>query len=492
MSVDYDRLDFGEADAETEARNKDKSVLLTKGYFDPFGTADRVQAQEITVLLGAKGSGKSSILEHLRLQAGYDSFLRTIYVSDLPFSDFVKLKLGDSSPDTRSPTAWKFFLLSYLLESLAEDPQLELDNGAELVMEALRSLEKQGVRPGKNIRESVLHLSRLTAKIALPFSVADLEATIERRQTDRLFLGSAAEQLVRLAERTKSPSRHILFVDGLDEFFRPSAADQDEVIGGLVFAAHQLNRRFRDREAPCSVVVACRTEIFDRLPLSDTNRIKQTSGVTVDWSVNEDSPRDSLLFQLASHKPSAKLKSPIRDIVAEYFPLRIFVGKGNYSIDSYEFLLDRTRRIPRDVLRLLEYIRRATRPGHRLTEREVSIGAREYAKNYFLPEVRNELTSTSDKQASEAVLRSISQLDGHIFSKADLWPSLRQGIHQDIDLSSVLEAIFQAGAIGYSSRSGYYNFRYRNEAVGFNDRTELVLHNALITAFNIPRGRASR
>ncbi len=118
--VPYESLKFGWASAEDEGA-ADPNLLLA-GFFDINGISAEAKTGHKFLALGYKGSGKSSLSEHLRLEAESDPEFFTIptFLADFPYHDFARLFPGDD-PQAKYPTAWAWLLLVRLFESLSND-----------------------------------------------------------------------------------------------------------------------------------------------------------------------------------------------------------------------------------------------------------------------------------------------------------------------------------------------------------------------------------
>lgn len=88
--IDYDfrQINFGLSDAQTEG--EDYPNLLSDGYVDILQVVDKAINTSVFLFLGYKGSGKSSLSEHLRLtQVGVEVDQQPL--KDFPFKFFDKI-----------------------------------------------------------------------------------------------------------------------------------------------------------------------------------------------------------------------------------------------------------------------------------------------------------------------------------------------------------------------------------------------------------------
>ena len=105
-AISFSDIDWG----EDEAKN-DESL---DRYFVEFPGYEKILTGKKRYIIGRKGTGKSAILQKLRLQANSDatSFYSDISLRDFPLNDFKAL--GDRSLQDKSKyvSAWKFLILT--------------------------------------------------------------------------------------------------------------------------------------------------------------------------------------------------------------------------------------------------------------------------------------------------------------------------------------------------------------------------------------------
>lgn len=91
--MDFKTIKFGKADAHTEGESFPE--LLKNGYLNISSVADVAINSEIFLFLGYKGSGKSSLSEHLWLKAEEDVVVDQQPLKNFPFKEFDKIPVAD-------------------------------------------------------------------------------------------------------------------------------------------------------------------------------------------------------------------------------------------------------------------------------------------------------------------------------------------------------------------------------------------------------------
>ena len=151
---------------------------------------------------------------------------------------------------------------------------------------------------------------------------------------------------------TQTESHHLLVIDGLDDVLL-DADFQLEALSALVLEASRLNQFFRERGAPFKIIILCRTDIYERLPGSNQNKIRQDLAFEIEWFEEAADPNNANLVKLVNLRAQFSDRR-INNVFASFFPSRL---KRSNAI---MFLLEHTRHTPRDVIQLLKYIQRAS------------------------------------------------------------------------------------------------------------------------------------
>lgn len=381
-------FDFGYATAEVESAAN--PALLLEGYLDLHDVEAEVLRGLKFLFLGYKGAGKSAIGEHLRLRAGQQAtlFVDRVFLADFPFAEFGQIIQGPSQGPARYPAAWSWLIALRLMGLAAADVGATSADDKDFTR-SVELLERIGLMPTPSVQEIVRKSSSRSFKASLPKVVeTDFGRQIEGQGT--VGVGTLVEVLKRILTRFESQSKHFLVIDGLDDILLEGKV-QYESLAALVLEASRLNLAFREARAPFKVVVLCRTDIYERLPGPNKNKIRQDSAVHLDWYHDPSHPDRSALVALANMKARVTY-ADIKDVMLEYLPGLITNGPRTRALDTRKFLLNHTRHTPRDLLQLLKQIQIfAPKEPRTLTVEQVRSGVRSYSVNYFLPEIKDEL-----------------------------------------------------------------------------------------------------
>lgn len=484
LSLAFTAIEFGYLSADAERRNNPN--LLDKGFFNKDDSVKNLLAGQDYIVLGYKGSGKSAIAEHLDLlaQEEADLFVEVALLSDFPFEEVPQLIPGDGNSSVRSSLAWSLLLLIKLFESVSTDEGLSSSRSE--VARVDRELRSLGLLPRRGLKDLVLKGREVNLSATLP---KVFEGSVKSTYGEpTVALSHVRDALRDLIARASTDGRHVLVVDGLDEVFYGFAGNY-AVLAALVHEIDRLNAAFADADSCAKILVLFRTDLFERLPSPNVNKLRDFA-VIQDWYDSPARPQDSRLLALATHR--ARLAGYEGDnVLADYLP-RTIRHRGE-DVPMYRYLLDHTRHTPRDFLQLLHYIQQHTQQS-RPDIRQVLDGLRSYSIDYFLPELKDELSGYLSPDQIGEFLQLLGGLRQREFGIDELEHYAAEArSHEQIDLREALRILFDCSALGnivYRPRRGgrdgtYYTFKFRNRNASVNYRERLVFHRGVWKALNL-------
>lgn len=478
-SIEFRKINFGYAGAEKEAAKS--PGLLVDGYIDLHDACKNVFDSDEFLVLGYKGSGKSGILERLKLLHQGDSqvFITSLNLGDFPYSAFSKIVKTDEAPQARYPVAWGWLLLIYAIASLNNDQGKSTHLNCEFD-ETTSALKQMGLFPAPGLSRMVQTTTETGFKLAIP---TFFEGT-RKVNASSADIPAYVENLKKLISSVRSDSKHLIIIDGLDEIVTNKIA-QWSSLGSLVFEVNRINTDLRKDNCPVKIVLLCRTDIFELLDGPNKNKIRQDSAIELDWYQDPNSPRKSMLVKIANTRASLSLGHPV-DIFQDLLPKRAF------RRDTAKALLECTRHTPRDFLQLLKHVQ-ACCDGEQVRFVAIRNGMRKYSQDYFLPEIFDELQGYIEANYAKDLFKLIGALRSRDFYAADVHSKAdaeQNGFTKDkIDIA--LSALFECSAIGNiqirSNKTQFITFRYRNPHATFNIKERLILHRGLWRALNLPQ-----
>jgi hypothetical protein len=474
-------IEFGFADARKEGA--EVPDLLLHGFFDAFRVTDEALSGSAFLFLGYKGSGKTALAERARLLGERDSqlFVTIASLEEFSYGDFKSIVQGDGDAHSQYPIVWAWLLLLTLLQSLQRDEQGRVD-APRSYSRTLQGLQQLGLLPLPRLDQLVRTSSKRGFKAAIP---KFFEYTEERiAETSDLQLVQMVELLRQTVLEFPTTSRHLLFIDGLDEIFSHKEL-QFEALAALISQASKLNDELRAGGKPFKVVVLCRTDIFDRLPGANKNKIRRDSAKALEWFDDPREPDRTPLVQLVNLRAERSLSRDV-NVFDEFFPSRVD------NRQMRRLLLEHTRHLPRDALQLMKSMQRFAPPHHagRLTVDQVMSGIRDYSNDYFLPELRDELHGYLDPAEIDTSVKLLASLGSPRFTMEDLERQAGRLGAGSVDLDALAHTLFECSGIGMFDDSGpgrraIVTFKYRNRSAILIPGNLMLVHSGARKALNI-------
>ncbi|MDA0180475.1 hypothetical protein OJ997_09235 [Solirubrobacter phytolaccae] len=482
MAASFASIQFGYADAHKEG--SEEPDLLIDGFLDDARVMDSALRGSPFLFLGYKGCGKTAIVERAKLLAERDPqlFVTAATLEEFSYTDFKTFAGVSGDFQSRYPAAWAWSLLLLLIQSFEADESARLE-AQRPYTKAVTGLRELDLMPVPQLNQLVSRSSKRGFKAGIP---KFLEVNEERVYEGQDLQLSQMVAVLRAAVKSfRTDSTHVVFVDGLDDVLTTREL-QFQAIAALITEVSRLNGELRVAGCPAKFVVLCRTDIFDRLPGANKNKIRQDSSVELDWYHDPRDPAGSRLHTLVNLRASVSLGREV-DVFQELLP-RMVDGRP-----AVRYLLDHTRHTPRDVLQLMRAIQGFVEHDGPVTEREIRSGLRTYSTRYFLPELRDELHGYAEPTQIDSVVALLTSLERDRFSLDELHAQLELLGFPPIDLPALVRTLFECGGLGMieeqHSGAPHYTFKYRNRHAIPIPTRRWVIHMGALKALNIERPR---
>lgn len=469
---------FGMAAAEAEKTSNPN--LLIEGFLDTQGYIDDLLKGNKYLVLGPKGSGKSAIASKLELvsEEKSDLYVKTYFLEDFPYSTFSKLLPSCEPIETRYPANWEFLIFISFLESFNNDSACQFEDSKTYEQLKL-TLQELGLFPGKKLNDMVKIVSKKEFKLDLA-KIVNISQMSEKQKVDH-----GMDRLFKISKEVcfsiRTDAKHIIVIDGLDDVLT-KRNKQYESLSALILSADRINRQFQTNHIDAKIVVLCRTDLFEKLPGSNNNKIKQDYGILLDWYQDVKDVCSTNLVKLINLRAKTSLKRDV-DVFEEFLPPDLFHNEKTAKI-----LLDNTRYRPRDFIQLFNNIQEHTK-GNAPTKDEILSGIRTYSLTYFIDEIRDELSGYLEYEEINHSIMLLSAMKMNRF-KLDLIEHKKDtdDRFKSLDLTKILHALFDCSAIG-NVRENYgdylYTYKFRNPYAIFDPNDFIITHRGISKALNI-------
>ncbi|MCS7479059.1 P-loop ATPase, Sll1717 family [Umezawaea endophytica] len=485
----FKSLYFGEGAAEDEAVKWPE--LFVKSFYDPRGAVGEIKSGNAFLLIGPKGIGKSSYMEYMRLTAEdkYDTFVDRRDLGELRGALKADVSPVSEADSEVTEMAWSSWIWCQFFDSLMRDQGSSIQSDLDMVS-LHQELTAAGIAGGTF--SSVIGEVR---KRKHKFSVPKIyEYATEGDGARRVHLVQIRDFLAKVVCDAVTESQHILGLDGLDSAEIGTNAYWRQ-LGSLMRAATAIHRRLRQARSMVRLCVMCRSDVFLKIQIPDSNKIRHGWGVELDWSYGLDTPEDSEIWGLLEAKVAAR-GSKIDGLIDLYFPQYMEVGARTASkrIRMPRYLLDLTRNTPRDMIMLMKSIQVELYPEQELTVDRVRAGVNRYCRKYFAGEMSNELVGMVGDGVARDVVSSMSRLPGRGFTREQFIEVFSSKLEKnDLAVDEVLGQLYLAGAIAsvkQGASEDYVTFYHRRDYAELDLSGPFLIHNALALAVGVRWARA--
>ncbi len=458
FEIQFSDINWGEDDA--------KNDLSLEKYFVEFPGYEDILKGGKRYIIGRKGTGKSAILQKLRLQAEADptSFAMDISLRDFPLTDFKAM--GDRGLQDKSKyvSAWKFLLLTELANLVMQDNSAEDTGGLEQLKKCLVDNFPEGI----SMADTISRLKQNENKITLACSIlAGEHAAVSATETTaQVHYNKAVKVLEGLFKGIHTESTFIILIDELDEGYQGKNTNLNMVILSLLRAVEEISNFSKRSGIRCLPVLALRSDIFDSLEDNDLNKLDDYV-LRLNWTTNEKDPWS--MKQIAEKRIAATVREKYPDVPVEnYWNLVADERATERGLWQYMCMLTFSR--PRDIIKLLKTCT-ARAKGAKLTLNNVKDAEIDYSA-WFYREFRDEVQSFMS--CWRGALNCITEVAE---GRAEL-KTLLERFEENEEVSSwcrdnkkapidVAKTLFDYSVIGCITAKGRWIFKYKDDSLGF-------------------------
>lgn len=472
--MDFRNINFGKADAHEEG--SEYPELLIDGYYDNGNVVEKACNSSIFLFLGYKGSGKSALSEHLKLSEMDGISVDQQSLKDFPFKIFAKIVTGDSEIEYKLKISWRWLLLVQMLSILISDKDAKPRDYSE-IEKMTNFMTQSGIFPLVGISALVSKTTTRTFQGSVRKFGFEHTTHNENAQISFEWLISYIKEVIASYCEMKT---HIIVIDGLDDILT-SRELQYLSIAALINEVKDLNLFFKGKELPLKIIVLCRTDIFEKLPDANKNKIRRDCSYTFLWyKEGEDNQKNCGLTDLLNKR--GRLVYPqIDDVINEFFP------KNFNKSPMHTALLEMTRHTPRDFMQLMIFIQaHCTTPN--VSIQNITDGIKDYSSEYFLPEIKDEMAGYIPFEHIDKIVSLLASFRERVFNYNEFCTAFEALQIKDIKIDTILGILYDCSAIGHTypyNDETRVTFKYRNRNSGFTKSNRIILHKGLWKALNV-------
>ena len=439
---------FGFADAMKELTRTPE--IFEEAFCDPRNVVEKLLNSYQFLLIGRKGVGKSAFSSKIQSLANKSDKLFAIpmNLNDFEFTTFAKTNTDvEVSGTQKYKSSWDFLLLLSLYKVIFNELQI---TEVEEINDIIFLLDKMGFSLDSGFKADVTKLSKLKVGISIVKFDAEFEKAFNLQPQNYLErISILAEKMLDVLCRVELNDRQIsLIIDGFDDILRYKKNKMD-IVASLIRSADYINDCLMRCNKKIKILLLVREDLITMVVDPDLNKIIHDGGIVLNWANRLDDLKSlvNLRFALSGIKPSE-----IESCWHNMFPNKI---KGK---DSWDYALDHTLYKPRDILQFLKYCQTEYPENEKLTLSEMQNVLKVYSNQYFIEEMKNELSGFIDDELIVSIPSIFRRLGGRAFGLTEINKlSNEQCSKREIsidDSKMLLMYLFEAGYIGQLVTSG--------------------------------------
>ena len=450
-------------------------IIFEKAFYDPEDNLSKILNSWKYIVSGRKGVGKSAYNAKLRYIADHEEkiWAKNLLLNDFEYSTFAKASCeGDTNGTKKYYDAWNFLILfqiyKYLYEVIGITEIPEFTKIVDL-------LSRMGFPIESSFKNVVANVSRL--KLGANVGVFDAEYEVEFGHKPISFterMSSVVDKMLNVLQDVYINKKLYLLIDGVDDILRIKK-NQIEILSSLIRSIDTLNSIFIQDSINIKLVLFIRDDILNLINDPDMNKIKRDARISISWNDNTDGLKEIVELRLAINS----------DINQNQWEV-IFPSKFKDK-PTWEEILTYTLYKPRDVLQFLTVCQDTYPQKSKLTYAEVNNALKIYSRDYFIEEMKNELSG----YISDVIISVLPAVFQRIGSKAITYAELRTALIaqlpnakiEDADLKQLLLVLFESGYVGQLVKGNRNResvvFKYRNVSAIIDYSQRFLIHKGI-------------
>lgn len=454
-------------------------------YFYNVNEVSQILKGKKSIVIGRKGSGKTSIANHLCKIEKENIFTQKLSFKNFPFNTLYSL---DNKKDYTSPnqfiSIWKLLIYSYICKLMITNQGIDAEIRSKLT-------KLYGDESEKSLNRLLEKWTSCEFGIEVLGVGFNIGGNKEKQSTSWIEQINILENVI--LSYCGNASYYIIF-DELDEDYKSFQSEQEEndyfsMVTSLIKATEDIRGVFDNDREQKSVfpIVFLRSDIYSRVKHSDKNKWREEL-IELSWDRAE-------IQNMLSHRLSVAMNMP-EDLSFDVVWKKLFcstpVRMGNRqqrSLPIYDYIERSTEMRPRDFIQYIKEVvlianRRKEYPIRSATIKDADESFSEYLRGEtidelfpVIPDVENILGLLSTIRKQSFKLPAFEQVYNQAIENGDI---------PNGDVRKTLLLLFDAGVIGNQpSMKGHAIFKFSANAPRFNFNEVMIIHRGLYKALQI-------
>lgn len=443
------------------------------------------------LVVGKKGSGKTSIFKKLVTMKMDDCFVKGYGLSDYPWHYHLLQAEQNVSQQNKYINSWKYLILLELSKIL-----INQDNSIEFESETYDSqkiLKEFIVDTYGSQNPKLANIFTSTKKVRLnnlfSFKKGDKEyglqlpfEEVEMKELPKVIFEINRTMTEHVMKCLNPNNNYYICFDELDIGFEKDD-DYYYMIIGLIKAASELHSKAKELNNHLNVCIFLRDDIYELLRFEDKRKISQNLLVRIEWDTQRV---DNTLKALMEKRFSELLKDEdSQDITWD----NVFDAKRiNGNNTKYDYILDFTCKRPRDIIdfcnAILSCYKEDGSKNNQFSNKDI-IAAKEIYSTNFLAEFEDEIHKhLIDFDIYMDIIKRIGKVKFNFDEFDTQYETRKNRLKENKDSLTVLEELYKFSVIGNyliggSSGGSKKSFQYMSEKNKFDETQAIIVHMGL-------------
>lgn len=479
--MNFKEIDWGKDEAKNDEGLRD--------YFVEFDDFKKVRTGEKRYVIGRKGTGKTAIIERIRIESNEknNSFNKYLSLKDFPLQDLISLKDKSFRDKSQFVQVWTFLLYIELAKMICADPASKESTAKDNLVFFLK-LNNLNSEIGFSNTINELKNNQSKIKLDAKWISAEESDTIERSNTVSVHYNKVSAILEEKIKAIQSTSEYWILIDELDEGYRHGDTSLRLILLALLRAVENTALHMKNAKTTYRPLLVMRSDIFDRLEDNDLNKLDDFI-IRLNWTSTSTESNYALksIVNARIIKSLGESNDPWASVV---YDTDIELPAQVDSIWNY--MVNRTYERPRDILKFLKICSQNC-SSQKLNFTFVSSAETKYS-HWLYNEIRDEIHSYLD--CWNHSINCITKIGYGKIKKQEIVNKLendrmtsgwmRQNSKSPDD---ILETLFDFGIIGNLTSDGRWLFKYKDHDLTYDEDSDIIIHYGLSKKLRIKGGR---
>jgi hypothetical protein len=474
MANNFKKINWGPDEAKG-----DQNLLH---YFMKIPDYDALMNGNKRYIIGRKGTGKTALLERIKLSSTIDKKIKTKELSlrDFPINDLRGFQVRGMQDKSKFVPIWTFLIIVELCKTIVNDDFAE----NYMIKNQLKSfLEENKIDLKGGFVETVRVLNSKESKVSFFATIFGGEAARGNQveYSGPIHFTKAIEPLKEILKKISSPnSLYFILFDELDEGYKADDVNKRLLLLSLFRATENLVLEFKKYNFNFRPIIALRSDIFDNLEDNDLNKYDDYL-LRLNWQ--SDNRMSYSLQELVNTRIRHSMELPPSDendwnkICVDYD------ARSHAKKSVWRYMLNCTFERPRDIIKFLKYCSELHPGKGMLTFDHVKSAENSYS-DWLYREIRDEIQS--HLPVWKEAINCLTKIGKGVLTTEELLNTLERDkeiakyvANSNIDLNDIAISLFDFSIIGNLDERDRWLFKYKDHDLVWSSSRRLTVHFGL-------------